>query len=93
MIYFGKDMEQFREILPRLKYVRGYTYDGILRNLDAYIADGGKIDLVIRTVGGYFDGWNCSKSVGFYNINFDTGTCRLTNTTVIDASRRTVKIL
>ena len=82
LIYFGDNIAQFREVAEAV-YKNG---DRLVAQIDEYQADT-KLQLVLRTFRGKFDGWNVVDSLAYYHINLEYGICAYHYGTFINATR------
>ena len=83
LIYFGDNIAQFREVAEAV-----YKYgDRIVAQIDEYHPAGTKLQLVLRTFRGKFDGWNVVDSLAYYHINLEYGICAYHYGTFINATR------
>lgn len=82
LIYFGDNIAQFREVAEA---VCEYA-DGLVAQIDEYPAET-KLQLVLRTFRGKFDGWNVKDSLAYYHINLEYGICAYHYGTFINATR------
>ena len=83
LIYFGDNIAQFREVA---KAIYPEHADSIVSQVDEYPA-GTKLQLVLRTFRGKYDGWNVEDSLAFYHIHLEYGICNHYYGTFIDATR------
>ena len=82
LIYFGDNIAQFREVAEAVCECA----DGIMSQVDKYPA-GTKLQLVLRTSRGKFDGWNVEDSLAYYHIHLEYGVCDHHYGTFINATR------
>ena len=82
LIYFGDNITQFREVAEAVCECA----DGIMSQVDKYPA-GTKLQLVLRTFRGKFDGWNVEDSLAYYHIHLEYGVCDHHYGTLINATR------
>ncbi len=83
LIYFGDNIAQFREVAEA---VCPEQAGGLVVQIDEYPADT-KLQLVLRTFRGKFDGWNVEDSLAYYHINLEYGICAYHYGTFINATR------
>ena len=83
LIYFGDNIAQFREVA---KAVYPEYADSLVSQVDEYPA-GTKLQLVLRTFHGKYDGWNVEDSLAFYHIHLEYGICDHHYGTLINATR------
>lgn len=89
LIYFGNNIAQFREVAEA---IYPECADRLVGQIDER-EDMDELELAFRTSFGKFDGWNFADSLSFYNIRLDRGICNVRFGTLIDASKRTVKVV
>lgn len=83
LIYFGDNITQFREVAEA---VCPEQAGSLVSQVDEYPADT-KLQLVLRTFHGKFDGWNVEDSLAYYHINLEYGICAYHYGTFINATR------
>ena len=83
LIYFGDNIAQFREVAEA---VYPEHADSLVSQVDKYPA-GTKLQLVLRTFRGKYDGWNVEDSLAYYHINLEHGICAYHYGTFINATR------
>ena len=82
LIYFGDNIAQFREVAEAVCE----HADSIVSQVDEYPA-GTKLQLVLRTFHGKYDGWNMKNSLSYYHIHPEYGVCDHYYGTLINATR------
>ena len=82
LIYFGDNIAQFREVAEAVSECA----DSLVSQIDKYPA-GTKLQLVLRTFRGKYDGWNVEDSLAFYHIHPEYGICDHHYGTFINATR------
>ena len=83
LIYFGDNIAQFREVAEAIYPQRA---DSLVSQVDEYPA-GTKLQLVLRTFRGKYDGWNVEDSLAFYHIHLEYGVCDHHYGALINATR------
>ena len=82
LIYFGDNIAQFREVAEAVSECA----DSLVSQVDKYPA-GTKLQLVLRTFHGKYDGWNVEDSLAYYHIHLEYGVCDHYYGTFINATR------
>ena len=82
LIYFGDNIAQFREVAEAVSECA----DSLVSQVDKYPA-GTKLQLVLRTFRGKYDGWNVEDSLAYYHIHLEYGVCDHYYGTFINATR------